>query len=136
MPLTSASLKHETPNEPLIFMQAAFIAAGSGRRDRSPHRSVKHVDYEGELGLLIGRRCHKMKDGESAQDYILGYTLANDVTTRNLQNAKKASGRAPRASTPFSRSALWSATNSTPKPESRSKPASTASCVSTAIRAT
>ena len=43
------------------------------------------VDYEGELGILIGRRCHKMKDGESAKDYILGYTIVNDVTARDLQ---------------------------------------------------
>ena len=67
-------LKNETPKEPLIFMKPPSSLLAPGGEIVRPHNS-NHVDHEGELGLVIGRRCHKMKDGESAKDYILGYTV-------------------------------------------------------------
>jgi 2-keto-4-pentenoate hydratase/2-oxohepta-3-ene-1,7-dioic acid hydratase in catechol pathway len=81
-------LKNETPKEPLIFMKPPSSLLAPGGEIVRP-KSSQHVDYEGELGLIIGRRCHKMKDGESARDYILGYTVVNDVTARDLQNADR-----------------------------------------------
>jgi 2-keto-4-pentenoate hydratase/2-oxohepta-3-ene-1,7-dioic acid hydratase in catechol pathway len=44
------------------------------------------VDYEGELGVIIARRCRKLGEGEDVRAYILGYTCLNDVTARDLQN--------------------------------------------------
>jgi 2-keto-4-pentenoate hydratase/2-oxohepta-3-ene-1,7-dioic acid hydratase in catechol pathway len=77
-------LKHETPTEPMIFSKPpSSLLAHNGEIVR-PTISQR-VDYEGELGVIIGRRCHKMKQGESARDYILGYTVVNDVTARDLQ---------------------------------------------------
>jgi 2-keto-4-pentenoate hydratase/2-oxohepta-3-ene-1,7-dioic acid hydratase in catechol pathway len=78
-------LDHETPVEPLIFSKPPSSLLAPGGDIVRPKLSQR-VDYEGELGLIIGRRCHKMKDGESARDYILGYTIVNDVTARDLQN--------------------------------------------------
>jgi 2-keto-4-pentenoate hydratase/2-oxohepta-3-ene-1,7-dioic acid hydratase in catechol pathway len=78
-------LDHEMPVEPLIFSKPPSSLLAPGGEIVRPKISQR-VDYEGELGVLIGRRCHKMKDGESAQDYILGYTIVNDVTARDLQN--------------------------------------------------
>ena len=77
-------LQHEMPSEPCIFSKppSALLAHG-GQIVRPPlsHR----VDHEGELGIILGRRCHKMTEAESARDYILGYTIVNDVTARDLQ---------------------------------------------------
>jgi len=77
-------LAHEIPSEPLIFSKPPSSLLAPGGEIVRPKLS-KRVDYEGELGILIGRRCHKMKDGESANEYILGYTVVNDVTARDLQ---------------------------------------------------
>jgi 2-keto-4-pentenoate hydratase/2-oxohepta-3-ene-1,7-dioic acid hydratase in catechol pathway len=78
-------LAHDMPTEPLIFSKPPSSLLAPGGEILRPKVS-KRVDYEGELGVLIGRRCHKMKAGESAKDYILGYTVVNDVTARDLQN--------------------------------------------------
>jgi 2-keto-4-pentenoate hydratase/2-oxohepta-3-ene-1,7-dioic acid hydratase in catechol pathway len=42
------------------------------------------VDYEGELGIVIGRRARRVR-AEDAWDYVFGYTCVNDVTARDLQ---------------------------------------------------
>ncbi len=78
-------LAHEMPTEPLIFSKPPSALLAPGGEIVRPKLSQR-VDYEGELGILIGRRCHQMKDGESAGEYILGYTVVNDVTARDLQN--------------------------------------------------
>ncbi len=78
-------LAHDMPTEPLIFSKPPSALLAPGGEIVRPRLSQR-VDYEGELGILIGRRCHQMKDGESARDYILGYTIVNDVTARDLQN--------------------------------------------------
>ncbi len=43
------------------------------------------MDHEGELAVIIARRCYHLKDEESVGPYILGYTCLNDVTARDLQ---------------------------------------------------
>jgi 2-keto-4-pentenoate hydratase/2-oxohepta-3-ene-1,7-dioic acid hydratase in catechol pathway len=78
-------LNHEMPSEPLIFGKPPSSLLAPGGEIVRPAISQR-VDHEGELGVIIGRRCHLMKDDESAKDYILGYTIVNDVTARDLQN--------------------------------------------------
>lgn len=78
-------LAHEMPTEPLIFSKPPSSLLAPGGEIVRPAISER-IDYEGELGILIGRRCHKMQEGESAKEYILGYTVVNDVTARDLQN--------------------------------------------------
>ena len=78
-------LAHEMPSEPLIFSKPPSSLLAPGGEIVRPGISQR-VDYEGELGIIIGRRCHNMLEGESASDYILGYTIVNDVTARDLQN--------------------------------------------------
>jgi 2-keto-4-pentenoate hydratase/2-oxohepta-3-ene-1,7-dioic acid hydratase in catechol pathway len=46
----------------------------------------ERTDYEGELGVVIGRRCHKLAEGEDVRPYILGYTCVDDFTARDLQS--------------------------------------------------
>ena len=45
------------------------------------------MDYEGELGVVIARRCSYLADDEAVRPYILGYTCVNDVTARDLQSS-------------------------------------------------
>ncbi len=77
-------LQHEMPSEPCIFSKPPSALLAHGGQIVRPALSHR-VDHEGELGLIIGRRCHKMTEAESARDYILGYTIVNDVTARDLQ---------------------------------------------------
>jgi len=71
-------LGNEAPSEPLIFLKppSSLIASGDV--------IVYPVDFEGELGLVIGDRARNVSR-EDALDYILGYTIVNDVTARDLQ---------------------------------------------------
>lgn len=76
-------LGNEPPSEPLIFLKPPSALAAHRDLIRHPRLSAR-VDYEGELGVVIGRRARHVSADEAAQ-YILGYTCVNDVTARDLQ---------------------------------------------------
>jgi 2-keto-4-pentenoate hydratase/2-oxohepta-3-ene-1,7-dioic acid hydratase in catechol pathway len=81
----AAELGNEVPSEPLIFLKppsSLLAAGGSIRRPRISERT----DYEGELGVVISKPCHKVPPEEDVRPYILGYTCVNDFTARDLQN--------------------------------------------------
>lgn len=71
------------PEEPLIFMKPSTAVISNKMRIVKPKMSQR-VDYEGELAVVIGRKCKKISPQE-APDYILGYSCFNDVTARDLQ---------------------------------------------------
>jgi 2-keto-4-pentenoate hydratase/2-oxohepta-3-ene-1,7-dioic acid hydratase in catechol pathway len=71
------------PAEPLLFIKPASAVIGPGEPIRRPP-GVGRVDHEAELGLVIGRRAHRVPAAR-AWDYILGLTCVNDVTARDLQ---------------------------------------------------
>jgi 2-keto-4-pentenoate hydratase/2-oxohepta-3-ene-1,7-dioic acid hydratase in catechol pathway len=77
-------LNHELPSEPLLFLKPPSALLNPGGVVRMPKVSSR-VDYEGELALVIGRRVRHLKE-EDWRSAIRGYTLANDVTARDLQN--------------------------------------------------
>jgi 2-keto-4-pentenoate hydratase/2-oxohepta-3-ene-1,7-dioic acid hydratase in catechol pathway len=73
------------PKEPLLFLKPSSALIGSGEAIRLPPPSVsRRVDYEGELAVVIGRRARNVSPTASGR-YILGYTIMNDVTARDLQ---------------------------------------------------
>jgi 2-keto-4-pentenoate hydratase/2-oxohepta-3-ene-1,7-dioic acid hydratase in catechol pathway len=72
------------PPNPLIFLKPSTAVIGPGDKILYP-KSARQVDYEGELGIVIGRRC-KNVNARAAAKYILGYTCVNDVTARDLQS--------------------------------------------------
>jgi 2-keto-4-pentenoate hydratase/2-oxohepta-3-ene-1,7-dioic acid hydratase in catechol pathway len=76
-------LGNEVPQEPLLFLKPPSSLIASGDAIVYPALSQR-VDFEGELGVVIGKRAHKVKAAD-AGDYILGYTIVNDVTARDLQ---------------------------------------------------
>lgn len=82
----AAELGNEVPKEPLLFLKAPSAIVGPGAAIRLPAISQR-VDYEGELGVVIARACHKLKPGEDVRSYIRGYTIVNDVTARDLQKS-------------------------------------------------
>jgi 2-keto-4-pentenoate hydratase/2-oxohepta-3-ene-1,7-dioic acid hydratase in catechol pathway len=81
----AAELGHEIPQEPLLFLKATSALLPPGGTVRRPKISER-VDYEGELGVVIGKTCHQPAADEDIRQYILGYTCVNDVTARDLQN--------------------------------------------------
>jgi len=81
----AAELQHEVPSEPLLFFKPPSSLLAPGGEIRRPKLSHR-VDYEGELGVVIGKSCYKLGADEDVRSYILGYTCVNDVTARDLQN--------------------------------------------------
>jgi 2-keto-4-pentenoate hydratase/2-oxohepta-3-ene-1,7-dioic acid hydratase in catechol pathway len=76
-------VKMELPQEPILFLKPSTAVIGPEENIIYP-AMAKRVDYEGELGVVIGKRCQGVSV-EQAPDYILGYTCVNDVTARDLQ---------------------------------------------------
>ena len=72
---------------PEIFPKFRNALAPHGGKVRLNPNSRKH-DYESEVAVIIGRRAWNVSEAE-AMDYVFGYTLANDVTARDLQKAAK-----------------------------------------------
>jgi 2-keto-4-pentenoate hydratase/2-oxohepta-3-ene-1,7-dioic acid hydratase in catechol pathway len=79
----ASELGNQVPPEPLIFMKPPSSLLAHGGAIVYPEISSR-VDYEGELGVVIGRRARHVRR-ENAGAYILGYTCVNDVTARDLQ---------------------------------------------------
>lgn len=76
------------PEYPVVFTKPAASVIASGDVV-DPHTDITSaLDYEGEIGVIIGRRASKVSRDE-AMDYVWGYTLINDVTARDLQRDHK-----------------------------------------------
>ena len=71
------------PDEPLLFLKPSTAVIGPGAAIVLPP-GVGRVDYEAELGIVIGKRASRVEAGDAA-DYILGLTCVNDVSARELQ---------------------------------------------------
>lgn len=83
----AAELGNQVPTEPLIFLKPPTTIIGPGDAIVYPDLS-KSVHHEAELALVIGSRCRHVSAAEATK-VIFGYTLANDVTARDLQNSDK-----------------------------------------------
>ncbi|MGA1468824.1 MAG: fumarylacetoacetate hydrolase family protein [Aquiluna sp.] len=79
----AAEIHQETPSEPLIFFKPSSAVIASGEEIVLPHQSTQ-VEIEAELTVVIGKRAKNVSQ-EKVSDYILGYTVANDVTARDIQ---------------------------------------------------
>jgi 2-keto-4-pentenoate hydratase/2-oxohepta-3-ene-1,7-dioic acid hydratase in catechol pathway len=80
-----SKLEHAVPAEPLYFLKGnnSFLAAN--QVIRTPKSYSGKVVYEGELGIVIGKRCHEV-DEATATKSIFGYTCINDVTAIEILN--------------------------------------------------
>ncbi|QXE23149.1 5-carboxymethyl-2-hydroxymuconate Delta-isomerase [Richelia sinica FACHB-800] len=79
----AAEMGTPVPAEPLIFFKPPTAVIASEMEIKYPQQSQR-VDYEGELALVIGDRTSDCTPAQ-AQTKIWGYTIANDVTARDLQ---------------------------------------------------
>jgi 2-keto-4-pentenoate hydratase/2-oxohepta-3-ene-1,7-dioic acid hydratase in catechol pathway len=76
-------MAHDTPAAPLLFLKPSTALIGPEDKIVMP-LNWKRVDFEGELGVVIGKRAKYVSEEESL-DHVLGYTCFNDVTERALQ---------------------------------------------------
>ena len=79
----AAEMGGEAPEEPLLFLKPNTAVIGPGDAIVRPALSER-TEYEGELAVVIGRIAKNVKAAD-ALDYVLGYTIGNDVTARDLQ---------------------------------------------------
>jgi len=80
-------LGNDVPREPLIFLKPPSSIIRDGESIMLPTVS-KHVEYEGEIGVVIGKRLRKASADE-ARGAVAGIVAANDVTARDLQKSDK-----------------------------------------------
>jgi 2-keto-4-pentenoate hydratase/2-oxohepta-3-ene-1,7-dioic acid hydratase in catechol pathway len=78
-------LGNEVPKIPLIFMKPPSSVISNGETIILPPQSAQ-VEHEGELVVVIGKRGRHITT-ENSKKHILGYTVGNDVTARDLQNS-------------------------------------------------
>jgi 2-keto-4-pentenoate hydratase/2-oxohepta-3-ene-1,7-dioic acid hydratase in catechol pathway len=75
-------MKFSLPTYPELFLKPATTISGPASTITLPRGSG--TDYEVELAIVIGKRCKDVSRA-NALDYILGYTIANDLTARDVQ---------------------------------------------------
>ena len=82
----AAELGNEVPKEPLMFLKPPSSIIGPQEAIVLPKYSQR-VEHEGELALVIGRRCSHLSDTDDSLSFVLGYACLNDVTARDLQKS-------------------------------------------------
>lgn len=76
----------DIPNKPIYFSKIAYPAIGQDDYINSHSDIVKELDYEVELAVIIGKKCKNVKK-ENVEEYIFGYTIANDISARDIQTS-------------------------------------------------
>lgn len=78
--------RDELPKVPLLFIKANSCVIGPEDPIVIPSVAPKQVDYESELAVIIGKKVRNVEP-EDALDAVFGYTCANDVSARDVQNS-------------------------------------------------
>ena len=81
----ASEMGNDVPDEPLMFLKPNTAVVGPGDPIFYPPQT-SNLHFEGELAVVIGRICRDVP-AEQATDVIFGYTIANDVTARDLQRS-------------------------------------------------
>jgi 2-keto-4-pentenoate hydratase/2-oxohepta-3-ene-1,7-dioic acid hydratase in catechol pathway len=76
------------PDAPIIFVKHPSSVIGPGAPIVSANDPTATVDYEGELGVVIGEPAFRVAQSDALR-YVYGYTIVNDVTSRELQSKHK-----------------------------------------------
>jgi 2-keto-4-pentenoate hydratase/2-oxohepta-3-ene-1,7-dioic acid hydratase in catechol pathway len=80
-------LGNEVPEIPVVFSKPSTAVVGPGEDVAYPVLT-SNLHFEGELAVVIGKRCTQVSP-EDVADVVLGYTVGNDLTMRDLQRAEK-----------------------------------------------
>jgi len=75
-------MKTPVPEKPAAFTKSVASIIASGEPIKVPPANPGMLDWEGELSVVIGKPCHRVKAAQ-ALDYVFGYTLVNDVSARD-----------------------------------------------------
>ena len=78
-------LGNDVPDEPLLFAKLITTVIGPGEKIRWRESTTTQVDWEVELAVVIGKPARYVSE-EDAMQYVFGYTVANDVSARDLQS--------------------------------------------------
>ena len=81
----AAELANKLPEKPLIFAKNTSSIIADGDTIEWQADITQQVDWEGELAVIIGKQARHVPENE-AYEYIFGYTVANDVSARDLQS--------------------------------------------------
>ncbi len=81
----SLKLGKPAPAHPLFLIKPSTSVIGPGVEIQRPAGYAEKIAYEGELGIVIGKRCKEVHP-DQAGDYIFGYTCVNDVTAAAVLN--------------------------------------------------
>lgn len=85
-------LKVQEPDEPLYLLKSPSAFLAHGEPIRRPKSYAGKIVYEGELGIVIGKKCSNVSEAE-APNYIFGYTCINDVTAADIINKNPTFGQ-------------------------------------------
>jgi 2-keto-4-pentenoate hydratase/2-oxohepta-3-ene-1,7-dioic acid hydratase in catechol pathway len=83
--MLASKLDLSIPKEPLYFIKASTSYLPGDASIRKPQSYDGKVIFEGELGVVIGKECRRVSEGD-AREHIFGYTCVNDVTAVELLN--------------------------------------------------
>lgn len=83
-----SSDKVDQPTHPVLFTKRATSIVGHGHPIALHRNFTQTLDYEGELGVIIGKAGFDVRK-EDAMKYVWGYTIINDVTARERQRDHK-----------------------------------------------
>ncbi len=72
------------PSDPIYFTKSAYPCIGTEDTILRHENATQKIDYEVELAIIIGKKGINI-DPEDAESYIFGYTIANDISSRDLQ---------------------------------------------------
>lgn len=81
----AAKIGKPAPDHPLYLIKPGTCVIGTGEQIERPFDYRGKIAFEGELGIVIARRCHNVSADE-ANDYVFGYTCVNDVTAIGVLN--------------------------------------------------
>jgi 2-keto-4-pentenoate hydratase/2-oxohepta-3-ene-1,7-dioic acid hydratase in catechol pathway len=83
----AAELKNTVPTKPLIFSKYPTCVIGDGDQVQWRSDITQQVDWEGELVVVIGKTARNISE-EQALEHVFGYTIANDISARDLQDTE------------------------------------------------
>jgi len=76
----------DIPSKPIYFSKIAYPAIGQDDYINSHSEVVTELDYEVELAVIIGKKCKNVSK-ENVEEHIFGYTIANDISARDIQTS-------------------------------------------------
>ena len=79
----SAATPPEIPPEPVLFFKPPSTLLAAGGKIIQP-KMASGIVYEGEVGVVMAKTCHKLSPDEDVRPYILGYTCVNDVCAQGV----------------------------------------------------